>query len=271
MSPRTIVMLLAGFIGGLVASACGTSASCTPATCGGCCDAMSKCQSGATAETCGQNGASCGRCGTGTVCQAGECRAGSTGGGGGATGGGTGGGSSTGGGTGGGVTGGGTGGGGCRMIPTMEASQNNLAGAEYRTFTMGVGHYNYAGWAYLTAGNPDAFRLEVVYANDVVPPLSQDFANVVNYRTCTICGIFYENCPSSQQTCTRQYLAQGGTVTITRADRAPAGRLQGSASSVRFNEWNLGTDTAVAGGGCIIAGSIGPIDVGWNADGGAIP
>jgi Pyruvate/2-oxoacid:ferredoxin oxidoreductase delta subunit len=157
------------------------------------------------------------------------------------------------------------------MIPSMEADQTNLALAEYRTFTNSVGHYNYAGWVYLTAGNPDALRLEVVYPNDVVPPLSQDLSNVVNYRTCTLCGIFYENCPAAQQTCSKLYLAQGGTMNITRADRATAGRIQGSASAVRFNEWNLSTDLAVPGGGCVIATSIGPIDVGWNADGGAPP
>lgn len=260
MPPRTLLMLLVGFVGGLVLSACSAPTTCTAASCGGCCDSTGKCQSGATAEGCGLNGASCGRCGTGTVCQSGECRTGSTGGGG-TTGGGGGGGGTTGGGTG--------GGGGCRVITTLETSQNNLALAEYRTFTNGPGHYNYAGWVYLTTGNPDGFRLEVVYPNDVVPPLTQNFTNV-GYQHCTICGIFYENCPP-QMTCGKEYLAQSGSVTITRADRSIAGRIQGSASAVRFNEWNTTTDQAVPGGGCVIATTIGPWDVGWNPDGGALP
>lgn len=280
MHPRTVVLLLIGFLGGLGLAACGTNNACSAATCGGCCDQTGKCQSGATADACGLNGASCGRCGMGTTCMAGECRAGTGGGGGGGTGGGTTGGGSgggSGGGTGGGTTGGGSGGGatggggGCRVINTLAAGQSNLAIAEYRTFTNGVGHYNIASWGYPTGGNPDGFRLEVVYPNDNFPtlPVTGNFTQATRYNTCTVCGIYYEDCPTPAN-CTREYLAQTGSITVTRADRGPAGRLQGSGTSVRFNEWDVASDSP-SGTGCVIINSIGPIDVGWNADGGAIP
>lgn len=274
MHPRTLLMLAVGFGLGLTFAACGTPApACSSANCGGCCDQTGKCQSGTTADACGGNAVSCGRCGTGTVCQQGECRAGTTGGGsGGGTGGGTGGGSGGGTGTGGGSVGGGSGGGGCTVYNMLEVSQNNLALAEYRSFSANNGHYNYAGWLYLTATNPDSFRLEVVYPNDVVPqfPYTENFTAATRYRNCVACGIFYEDCAPMATACTRQYLAQSGSITITRADRAAAGRIVGSGTSLRFNEWDIGTDTS-AGTRCIIVNTVGPWDVGWNADGGVIP
>ncbi|MDP1830373.1 MAG: hypothetical protein Q8L48_44335 [Archangium sp.] len=279
MHPRTLVMLVIGFAVGLTLAACSPAPSCTPANCGGCCSAAGKCESGSTADACGDNGASCGRCGTGTVCQAGECRASTTGGGGGTTGGGSGGGVTgggsgggvTGGGTGGGTTGGGTGGGsGCRVIPMVETAQVNFGLGEYRSFTQSVGHYNFGLWVYPST---DGFRIEVVYPNDVVPPFpyTENFTTATRYRTCIACGIYYEQCDSVTLACQKEYLAQGGSMTITRVDRAPAGRIEGSASGVRFNEWDLTTDTAVPGGGCILATTIGPWNVGWNMDGGVIP
>ncbi len=280
MQPRTFLMLLVGFVGGLIVSACGPAASCSPATCGGCCDTSGKCQSGATPEFCGSTGVACARCGTGTVCQQSECRAasnggggGTTGGGGGTTGGGTGGGT-TGGGTGGGTTGGGTGGGGCRMITTLQATQQNLGLAEYRSFTSGsTGHYNYAAWIYLVNGgtSTDNFRVEVVYPNDVSPnfPYTENFSAATRYGNCIACAIFYEGCDPMTTTCQHVYLGQAGSMTITRADQASLGRLSGSAMNVRFNEWNLATD-ASDGPGCVVVNTV-AFEGGWNADGGAPP
>lgn len=272
MQPRTLALLALGFLGGLALAACSAPATCTSATCGGCCSSLGKCESGSTVDACGLNGASCGRCGSGTVCQSGECRVEAAGGGGGTTGGGTGGGStggSTGGGTGGGTTGGGTGGGGCRMLTSFDITQTRVKVAEYRTFTNGVGHYNLASWNAPALTGSDGFQVEVVYPNDIFPtlPLTRTFTNQ-KYQQCTVCAVFFENC---NPTCDREYLAQAGTVTITRADRDAAGRIAGSAQNVRFNEWDLATDTAVGGGGCVIISTIGPWDIGWNADGGAIP
>ncbi|MDP3157985.1 MAG: hypothetical protein Q8N23_35270 [Archangium sp.] len=277
MYPRTLIMLVVGFAGGLTLAACSPAASCTTANCGGCCTAAGKCESGATADACGTNGASCGRCGTGTMCQAGECRAGNSGGGtGGGSGGGSGGGTTTGGGTGGGTTtGGGTGGGNagnCRTIALLETGQSNLGLAEYRTFSNSPGHYNYAGWVYLTASSPDGFRVEVVYPNDQVPnfPYTETFSANTRYANCIACAIFYESCDPMTAVCARAFLGQSGSLTITRADRASAGRLAGSGMNVRFNQWDLATDMP-DGTGCIIATTVGPFNIGWNADGGTIP
>lgn len=273
MSPRTVVLLVAGFFGGLGLASCGPTSTCNSATCGGCCDSLGKCQSGTTTDACGTNGLTCGRCGTGTVCAQGECRANPSGGGGGSTGGGggnTGGGSNTGGG---GSTGGGGGGGGCRMIPSAATGDGNLILAEYRTFTSNPGHYNYAQWGFPTGVSEfDSFRLEVVYPNDVgpVPPVTQAFTNV-GYFQCSICALFYEQCSPNTLECSKTYLAQSGSVTIDRADRALAGRMTGQASNVRFNEWNLMTDQPVANGGCVQVTSVGPWNVGWNNDGGMVP
>lgn len=287
MPPRTLVLLALGFAGGVGVAACSpATTTCSAATCGGCCDATGKCQSGATAEACGQDGLSCGRCGTGTVCMAGECRASTTGGGGGTTGGGTGGGT-TGGGTGGGTTGGGTGGGGtgggtgggatgggagggggCRQLTMLATPQADLKAAEYLAFNGGASHYNYATWVY---GNGDGLRLEVVYPNDTFPtlPSTGTFTAATRYGNCSVCAIFNEGCDQAG-VCTAQYLAQGGSLTITRADRDSAGRLAGSGSNLRFNQWDLQNDVA-EGSGCVTITTVGPFDIGWNADGGALP
>jgi hypothetical protein len=103
-----------------------------------------------------------------------------------------------------------------------------------------------------------------------MPPLTRNFTNQ-GYFQCTVCAIYQEQCTSMTNGCAHIYLAQGGSATINRADRSTAGRVTGSLSNVRFNEWNLSTDSAVPGGQCLIVNSVGPIDVGWNADGGMPP
>ncbi|MFT3709087.1 MAG: hypothetical protein QM817_15690 [Archangium sp.] len=289
---KTSSAFVAAFALGLVLASCSPAQTCSSATCGGCCSSIGKCESGTAADACGSNGLTCGRCGSGTVCMSGECRAGNTGGGGGTgggtTGGGTTGGGTTGGGTtgGGGATGGGTtggggatggggttgGGSGCRTVPTVAIDNSMLIRAEYLRFNNGNGHYNVMEWNVMPIGtNSDIFRLEIVYPNDQgpMPPVTQSFTSQ-GYFQCPICAIYQENC-TSMGGCEHTYLAQTGSATINRADRATAGRVTGSLSNVRMKEWDLNSDTAVPGGQCVILSSVGPIDVGWNADGGMPP
>ena len=220
------------------------------------------------ADACGITGATCGRCGTGTVCQAGECRVGGTGGG---TGGGA-----TGGGSGGGLTGGGTGGSTgstCRQIGNAETSTSNLIIAEYRTFNNSPGHSNFVQWGYQTGASTfDSFRVEVIYPNDLGPrpPVTQPFTNV-GYFSCSVCALFFEGCSSQSLDCAKTYLAQSGSVTISRADRAAEGRITGQASTMHLTQWDLMTDRAVANGGCVEIANVGPWNEGWNNDGGVVP
>lgn len=184
----------------------------------------------------------------------------------------TGGGSGTGGGSA--TTGGGSGGGGgCRQIASIATPVQNELQLEYRTFSGSNGFYNFAFWGIGDPSSPpfDGFRVEVVYPDGVAPPtppLTYTFKSE-GYLSCPVCAIYHEDCDDSVN-CTRAYLAQSGTITITRADRASAGRIVGSASNVRFYEWNLDNDEP-SGSGCIEVGSIGPWNSGWNADGGAPP
>ncbi len=184
--------------------------------------------------------------------------------------------SGTGGGSGGGsgATGGGSGGGGgCRQIATITTPPQNELLFEYRTFSNSDGFYNFGFWGVGDPSAPpfDGFRVEVVYPNGQpppTPPLTYTFKSE-GYLSCKVCAIYHEDCDDSVN-CARSYLAQAGTITINRADRAPAGRITGSASNVRFYEWDLNEDQP-SGNGCIEVGSIGPWDAGWNADGGAPP
>jgi hypothetical protein len=259
MAPRTLALLLAGFAGGFVAGCSPTAPTCSSTTCGGCCDSLGKCQQGTTAEACGINGATCGRCGMGTVCGSGECRVSGTGGGG-ATGGGTG--------TGGGTSTGGGGGSACRTV-SVPTQFGNTALAEYRAFSSGNGHYNVVIFI-ASQSSTEGARFEVVYPGDGPFPLpaSGSFVNR-GYRQCEVCAIFNEGCTANA--CARQYLATSGSYTVTRADRAAEGRIAASASNLRFVEWNLTTDTPVTGGGCVQISALGPFEVGWTADGGIVP
>ncbi len=257
MNTLRLSSLMLGLLGGVLLANCSPTPSCTSATCGGCCDATGKCQSGASVDACGVNGETCGRCGSGTVCARGECEASS----------GTGGG---GGGGGGGASGGGAGGG-CRQLGTITTPTPNELVIEYRAFSSNTGFYNFALWGVGAFVPYNAVRVEVVYPNVGVvpmPPLTQSFA-AVGYRSCSVCALFHESC-DEMGVCARSYLAQAGTITIDRADRSPAGRIVGSAANVRFNEWDIDNDRAV-GTECVEATFIGPWNSGWNADGGAAP
>ncbi|MFO0599136.1 MAG: hypothetical protein U0228_27755 [Myxococcaceae bacterium] len=159
------------------------------------------------------------------------------------------------------------------QIGSSAATQGNLVNAAYLSFTSGVGHYNLVvfGEAPLTT-NVDLLRMEVVYPNDVgpTPPVTQNFTTA-GYRSCLLCSIYAQNCDQSAN-CEKTYLAQGGSVTVTRADKNElAGHFAGSMSGVLYKEWNLNTDTAVPGGSCIQLGTVGPFDVYWSADGGVPP
>lgn len=112
----------------------------------------------------------------------------------------------------------------------------------------------------------------VYYAGSVGPvvPFTRQLA-VNSVATCDVCAIFYENC-DSQGVCARTYLGRTGTVSVTRADRdINAGRMIGSASNLRFDEWNLNTDRAEASGLCVTVGNVPACNGAWNFDGGQPP
>jgi hypothetical protein len=86
-----------------------------------------------------------------------------------------------------------------------------------------------------------------------------------------VCAVFYDDCTGQPLRCGKTYLAQSGTVSMSEATRAADGRLSGSASNLRFVEWNLGTDVAVSGGACVELTSADPFSLSYTADGGVGP
>ena len=80
------------------------------------------------------------------------------------------------------------------------------------------------------------------------------------YADCLVCAI-YGFC--DQMGCDFQYFAQGGTVTVSRADRdTKNGRFTATAQNLRFVEWDFDLDEPVANGKCIEIASA-SIDVPW--------
>lgn len=283
---RLALLFAVGFASGLTLAACsGTTTTCSPSTCGGCCDSTGLCKPGVTADACGVDGETCGRCGSGTTCSQGACTAsgtggggggggGSSGGGGGATGGGggsTGGGGGSTGGGGGAATGGGSGS--CRVVSSFGTESYKALEAGYLSFTQGVGHYHLVRWAQPVGTSADVLALEVVYPNDAptpAAPFTQAIA-AVGYRACTVCAVFYDDCTGQPLRCGKTYLAQAGTVSMSELTRATEGRMTGSASNLRFVEWNLGTDVAVSNGACVEVARVEPFTLAWSADGGIGP
>lgn len=227
----------------LAASACANV--CSSKTCGGCCDAQGVCQSGVTVDACGEAGATCGRCGTTTTCVRGLCEAGSAGvdAGTGAT---------------------------CRNIPSFPSAQSNVIIADYWSFMQSVGHYNVVRFSTPHDALVDGLGIEVVYPNDQGPTLPVTRSLTGTYRTCDVCSVYYESCNQAGD-CQKTYLARSGSVTVSRADRnAASGRIAGSASNLRFVDWNLTTDMA-ASTACITVDQVPTFSVGWNHDGGSPP
>jgi hypothetical protein len=248
---RFVWSFVVGLVLGAAASACaGAASACSQTTCAGCCSSEGKCQTGVEPLACGVDGEACARCGPGTACARGTCvGTGSTGGGAGSTGGGAG---STGGGTG--STGGGSGSG-CRQVATF--STTNVLLAAYWSFTQSPGHYNVIRFVQAGQGALDGLGIELPYPNDVVDPTPPfTFAlTSAGYFQCKVCSVFYEACDQNMQ-CAKTYLARSGSVSISQADRAEAGRIAGAASNLRFIEWDLGKDQAVTNGGCIEVGTV---------------
>jgi len=182
---------------------------------------------------------------------------------------GTGGGASTGGGaaTGGGTATGGGGGTSCRAVSTYPLD-NPVA--DYWAFRQSAGHYNLVYFGMDNTAGTDTLGIEVLYANDVgpTPPFTKAITTAT-YSQCSVCTVYKENCDVSGN-CKKVYLGRSGNVSITRADRDVAGRIQGSADTLYFQQWDLNADT-IAGEACIIVSQVPAFDVGWNQDGGSPP
>jgi hypothetical protein len=255
-APSVLPVFLLGVglgLGAFAVSSCGTI-TCTSKTCAGCCDAQNTCQLGTQTAACGARGSACVACADPRTCSAGACRSAGTGGGGG--GGGT---SAAGGGDGGGA--------GCRVIQSYPVDDPY---GDYRAFQSSVGHYDLAYFGMDNAGLTDTLGIEVLWANEVgpTPPFTQSITTA-SYQNCSVCAVYKEGCDAVGN-CKRAYLGRSGTVSISRADRAPAGWMTGSADSLQFSAWDLNTDQAT-GTACITVGQVPIFAVAWNHDGGLPP
>ena len=97
-----------------------------------------------------------------------------------------------------------------------------------------------------------------------------------SFATCDVCVRLLEGCTQANG-CTRGYFAQGGSLTVTKADTNPdVGRVTVSGTNIKLVEWNFPVptdggytgDVPVPGGKCWQIGDV-KLDVMWNTvDGG---
>ncbi|MCC6337100.1 MAG: hypothetical protein IT380_24290 [Myxococcales bacterium] len=254
---------LFGFLGAVGVSCGGGTKTCNASTCAtGCCDAMGTCQPSGSNTYCGSGGALCVSCPLGQFCSLGLCVGNSTGGGaagggqgGGAAGGGTGGGATGGGvGGGGGGTGGGTGGG-CTTITTFPT----LAPEGYYDNNA---NYEITGGSVTSATTDpyDIVGVEVIWAisgtpTNVMVPSSVNLATGGTYRSCLYCTTLSTGCSNSTMTCAQRFLGRAGTMVVSQASRTMTGSISATLTDVRFEEWNLSSDTPVTGGQCYLVQS----------------
>ncbi|MDP1828950.1 MAG: lamin tail domain-containing protein [Archangium sp.] len=101
-------------------------------------------------------------------------------------------------------------------------------------------------------GGMDVLTLEAYFGFGLVLPVTEVYTDTTDYGTCEACASLSRGCNSAGR-CTREYLGQGGTGTITIATRdAGAGQFSGSLVGVRFVEWDFMNDVPVAGGECVV-------------------
>ena len=84
---------------------------------------------------------------------------------------------------------------------------------------------------------------------------TRDLALEGTYNNCHFCATLGRSCTAGANCTGGVYFAREGTMTVTSASRATTGTFSGSLSNVRFEEWNLSTDSAVAGGRCFMVPS----------------
>ena len=83
---------------------------------------------------------------------------------------------------------------------------------------------------------------------------------------CLDCVHYGANCNVDAGVCARVFLAQSGTVSYSAGTEtvvggvSVSGSFAGSAMSLHFVEWSLGTDAPLPGGACVDLSNMG-----WNA------
>jgi hypothetical protein len=107
---------------------------------------------------------------------------------------------------------------------------------------------------YKSAAPPtDSLELDVNHNLVTTLPASKTFSASDTLANCGLCALYATGC--TEQGCAKYYLAQGGTANVTSAPATASGTFSGSISNVKFQEWNLSGDSAVAGGACFTLGS----------------
>lgn len=100
-------------------------------------------------------------------------------------------------------------------------------------------------------GGMDLLTLEAYFGLGLTLPATETYSGATDYATCEVCASLSRGCDSAGQ-CSREYLGQGGSGTITAATRdALLGQFSGSLSAVRFVEWDFMNDVPVPGGECV--------------------
>ena len=215
----------------------GGGTSCNSSNCGGCCTTAGVCMGGTTNSACGSGAVTCAACSASQTCNGFMCVA---------------------------NTGGGSGGGGGTGTCTVSTSSFGSLGS----VTTGQAQYDstnnaLAALVPLETTNPaDALKVELyggfgVFSGGTIAPGTYQLTGAeLNYATCGVCLRVLTNTDSSTSMYEHDYLATGGTVTITTVGTAAGQQFTASLSNVTFGHVTIDSTTfqsTPAGDGCTSA------------------
>ncbi len=232
---------------------------------------MDRCQPGTTTEQCGRSGATCGGCATGQSCVAQGCGVAVVGGGGDAGGAGDAGPRADAG-----VT--------CLQIgPVTQFDEAAFEGPPDAAVLWSV----FGTLPYDAGAGTDSFLQVELYRDPSDLPTFPETLMVPaeTYAECFDCFTVNLGCEevAGSSVCEASFLAQGGALSfIAGTANERAGRFAGSASNLKFQEWDFDEDKAVVGGRCLVisqanwdeqwdAGPLPVIDGGSTSDAGRLP
>jgi hypothetical protein len=118
--------------------------------------------------------------------------------------------------------------------------------------------FDYVTWGRSIDGQARELSVEVWHGNALgTPPFSMTLPHNTNYLLCEVCVLLDLNYDAQKGYGAPAYLALGGTVTVTRADRTPSGgRLEVTAQDLELVEWDFVGDRPAAGDACYRIDSI---------------
>jgi hypothetical protein len=116
-----------------------------------------------------------------------------------------------------------------------------------------TGPYNFATFSRLTPDSGTRFDLMFNEFSGMAP-LTNAAIPARNYELCETCLVIQLACDTMGANCSKRYLAQSGTISVSAATKADAGTYAFQLRDVSYQQWDFAADLPIDGG-CLYVGS----------------